>query len=294
MKRKGIILAGGLGTRLYPLTNIYSKQLLPVYDKPMIYYPLSTLMLINVREILIISTPEHISSYENLFGTGKKLGMRIEYKVQPKPNGLAQSLIISENFLQGSSSVLILGDNIFHGANLKNYLLKANNSNRATIFAAQVNKPQDYGIVDFDKSLKIKSLEEKPKKPKSNYAVTGIYFYDTKASFYAKKLKPSKRGELEITDLNKIYLKKKKLNLQLLDNNILWLDSGTHDSLVNASEYFYTIEKRTGIKSACLEEIAFQNKWINKDQLKKMALKHINSPYGKYLMRVYENYNKIY
>ncbi len=281
--RKGIILAGGSGTRLYPSTVTVSKQLLPVYDKPMIYYPLTTLMLSDIRDILIISTFEDIKLFKNLLQDGSQWGINLQYEIQKKPEGLAQSLIIAEKFLDGNPSVLILGDNIFYGAQLPELLKNANAKNfGASIFAYRVRDPQRYGVVLFDKKEKVLSIEEKPKNPKSDYAITGLYFYDENASKYAKSLKPSKRGELEITDLNKIYMKKKKLSANILSRGSAWLDTGTHQSLLEASTFVSVFEERQGIKIACPEEIAFNKKWINKNQLIKMA-KHIKSEYGSYL-----------
>ncbi len=290
MKRKGIILAGGSGTRLHPLTKVVSKQLLPVYDKPMIYYPLSTLMLTGIRDILIISTPNDLPNYKNLLGTGKKYGLNIKYSEQPSPDGLAQALIIAEIFLNGSPSVLILGDNIFYGNRLSKLLLNANNNkSKTTLFAYHVNDPQRYGIVSFDKNFNATHLEEKPKKPKSNFAVTGLYFFDKDAPKYAKKLKPSKRNELEITDLNKIYLKEKKLRVEILNRGFTWLDTGTHESLLDANQFVHAIEKSQGLKIGCIEEIAFNNKWINKHDLLKLIKPMIKNSYGKYLNNLMKN-----
>jgi glucose-1-phosphate thymidylyltransferase len=283
MKRKGIILAGGSGTRLHPLTKVVSKQLLPIYDKPMIYYPLSTLMLAGIRDILIISTPSDLPNFQKLFGDGKKIGINLDYAEQPSPDGLAQALIIAENFLKGSPSALILGDNIFYGSNFKQNLKIANLSSKSTVFAYHVNDPKRYGIVEFNDKNKILSLKEKPKKPKSNYALTGLYFYDQDAPEYAKTLKPSKRGELEITDLNKIYLKKNKLNLQILSRGYIWMDAGTNDSLIEAQLLIQSTEKRQGRKIGCLEEISINNKWITKKNVLKFNKGKINSEYQKYI-----------
>jgi glucose-1-phosphate thymidylyltransferase len=284
MKRKGIILAGGSGTRMHPLTHSISKQLLPVYDRPMIYYPLSTLMLADIRDILLISTSADMQSYQKLLGDGESLGINIKYAIQDKPNGLAQALIIAEKFLDGLPCALILGDNIFHGDNLEKKLLVANGrKNGATIFACSVKDPERYGIVNFDKSKNIISLIEKPKKPKSKYAVTGLYFFDEKASFYAKKIKPSNRNELEITDLNNIYLKKNNLKLEIFDESFIWFDAGTHESLLEASQYFYAFENRKGKKIYCPEEISLLKGWIDKKKLKEILKKYGNNNYKKYL-----------
>jgi len=287
MKRKGIILAGGSGTRLYPATQVISKQLLPVFDKPMIYYPLSTLMLSNVRDILIISTPQDTPRFKELFGTGQQWGLNIEYAVQPSPDGLAQALIIGEEFLDGSPSVLILGDNIFYGHSLHENLAVANaNEAGATVFAYHVQDPERYGVAEFNKAGKVISLEEKPALPKSSYAVTGLYFYDKHASTYAKQIEPSHRGEYEITDLNKIYLEKNQLNVERMSRGYAWLDTGTHESLIEAHQFVQTIEHRQGLKIACPEEIAFHNHWINPSQLEALAQPMLQNSYGKYLMRL--------
>ena len=283
MKRKGIILAGGSGTRLHPLTKVVSKQLLPIYDKPMIYYPLSTLMLAGIRDILIISTPSDLPNFQKLFGDGKGIGVNLDYAKQPSPDGLAQALIIAEDYLNGSPSALILGDNIFYGSNFQQNLKKANLSSKSTVFAYHVNDPKRYGIVEFDSKNKILSLKEKPKKPRSNYALTGLYFYDRDAPKFAKTLKPSKRGELEITDLNKIYLKKNRLNLQILNRGYIWMDAGTNDSLIEAQLIIRSSEKRQGRKIACIEEIAINNKWITKKNVLKFNKGKINGEYQKYI-----------
>ena len=289
MVRKGIVLAGGSGTRLHPATLAVSKQLLPVFDKPMVYYPLSTLMLAGIREVLIISTPQDTPRFEQLIGNGEKWGMKVEYAVQPSPDGLAQAFIIGEQFLNGSPAALILGDNIFHGHDLHHILMRANSQDvGATVFAYHVKDPHRYGIAEFDQSGRVLSLEEKPAKPKSNYAVTGLYFYDKDVVEYAKKIKPSARGELEITDLNSLYLENNSLNVELLGRGFSWLDTGTHESLLEAGNYVATLENRQGLKVCCPEEIAYKNKWISADRLKELAKPLEKSSYGKYLMAVLE------
>lgn len=286
---KGIILAGGSGTRLYPLTMVTSKQLLPIYDKPMIYYPLSTLMLAGIRDILIISTPNDLPNFEKLLGDGSRYGINISYKVQPSPDGLAQAFILGEEFIGEDNCAMILGDNIFHGNGLTTQLKKAvENTGRATVFGYYVEDPERFGVVEFDDKGKAISLEEKPEIPKSNYAVTGLYFYDNKVCEYAKGLKPSPRGELEITDLNKIYLEKGKLDVITLGRGYGWLDTGTVDSLSEASEYVRVIENRQGLKISCIEEISYKNGWINKETLLESAVKYGKSPYGQHLKNVAE------
>ena len=287
MKRKGIILAGGSGTRLYPVTHVVSKQLLPVFDKPMIYYPLTTLMLADVREILLISTPNDVPLFQQLLGDGSQWGLVIEYAVQPSPDGLAQALTIGEQFLNGSPSVLILGDNIFYGHSLHEKLAAANAQEMgATVFAYRVHDPERYGVAEFSKEGKVLSLEEKPTAPKSNYAVTGLYFYDEHAPSYAKQIQPSQRGEFEITDLNKIYLEKHQLSIERMSRGYAWLDTGTHESLVEAHQFVQTIEHRQGLKIACPEEIAFRKGWISEAVLITLAQPMLKNGYGQYLMQV--------
>lgn len=284
---KGIILAGGSGTRLYPLTMVTSKQLLPIYDKPMIYYPLSVLMLAGIRDILIISTPSDLPNFEHLLGDGARYGIRLSYKEQPSPDGLAQAFILGEEFISGDSCAMILGDNIFHGSGITKLLKSAaQKQDRATVFGYYVDDPERFGVVDFDNNGQAISLEEKPENPKSNYAVTGLYFYDRNVCQYAKSLKPSKRGELEITDLNKIYLNEQKLDVVTLGRGYGWLDTGTVDSLSDASEYVRVIETRQGLKISCLEEISYKNGWIDKNSLLMSAEMYGKSDYGVYLKNV--------
>jgi glucose-1-phosphate thymidylyltransferase len=286
-KRKGIILAGGSGTRLYPVTQSISKQLLPVYDKPMIYYPLSTLMLAGIQDILIISTPDDTPRFESLFGDGSQWGLNIAYKVQPSPDGLAQAFILGDTFIGNDLSALVLGDNIFYGHDFNELLGNAmTRDDGATVFAYHVYDPERYGVAEFDKSNKVLSLEEKPLKPKSNYAVTGLYFYDKDVVSMAKSLKPSARGELEITDLNRLYLDKQKLNLEIMGRGYAWLDTGTHDSLLEASQFIATLENRQGLKVSCPEEISYRQGWINANQLEKLAAPLSKNGYGQYLQRV--------
>ena len=287
LKRKGIILAGGSGTRLHPITQAVSKQLLPVYDKPMIYYPLSVLMLAGIQEILLISTPNDLSQYKALLGGGERFGISIRYAIQEQPNGLAEAFIIGEKFIDDSAVSLILGDNIFYGQGLKVFLQKAmQRQEGATIFGYQVRDPERFGVVEFDKNNSVVSLEEKPKKPKSNYAVTGLYFYDNNVVQIAKNIKPSARGELEITDINVEYLKKEKLYVEDFGRGFAWLDTGTHDSLMDAGQFIQTIERRQGFKVACLEEIALLKGWISKEKIIKYGNTIKKTDYGKYLIEI--------
>lgn len=289
LKRKGIILAGGSGTRLYPVTHSISKQLLPVYDKPMIYYPLTTLMLAGIRDILIITTPNDLDSFKMLLGDGSQWGINLDYIPQPSPDGLAQAFILAEEFIGDDLSTLILGDNIFYGHDIESILESSFTRNEgATIFTYHVNDPERYGVAEFDCNNKVVSLEEKPRQPKSNFAVTGLYFYDQNVVKLAKSLRPSKRGELEITDLNQQYLDQGKLYVAMMDRGYTWLDTGTHDSLLDAGQFISTIENRQGLKIACPEEIAFKKKWITKADLVNLANKLSKNNYGKYLLRLIE------
>ena len=288
--RKGIILAGGSGTRLYPITQAISKQLLPVYDKPMVYYPLSVLMLAGIREVLVINTPHEQDLFKRLLGDGSQWGMRIEYAAQPSPDGLAQAFLIGREFLADSPSCLVLGDNIFYGHGLTELLQRANAREQgATVFGYRVRDPERYGVAEFDASGKVVGLEEKPAQPKSNYAVTGLYFYDARVCDFAENLKPSPRGELEITDLNRCYLDDGSLQLEKMGRGYAWLDTGTHESLVEASTYIETIEKRQGLRVCCPEEIAFHNGWIDAAQLRALAQPLAKNGYGQYLLGLLEH-----
>nr|WP_316640616.1 glucose-1-phosphate thymidylyltransferase RfbA [uncultured Roseateles sp.] len=287
MQRKGIILAGGAGSRLHPATLAVSKQLLPVYDKPMVYYPLSTLMLAGVRDILLISTPTDLPRFQELLGDGSRWGINLSYCVQPSPDGLAQAFILGRNFIGNHHSVLVLGDNIFYGGNLTSLLDKAHQRlTGASVFAYHVNDPERYGVVSFDAERRALSIEEKPSQPKSNYAVTGLYFYDQQVCDVAANLKPSPRGELEITDVNAWYLKQQQLHVELMGRGYAWLDTGTHDSLLEAGQFIGTLEKRQGLKVACLEEIAFRAGWIDAAQVERLAKPMLKNGYGQYLMRL--------
>lgn len=294
MIKKGIILAGGSGTRLYPLTRVMSKQMMPIYDKPMIYYPLSTLLMAGIKDILVISTPHDIGNFERLLGDGSQWGIKISYKVQPSPDGLAQAFLLGEDFIDGEGCALILGDNIFYGHDLMNMMKEAASKEYgATVFAYYVKDPERYGIVEFDDNHKALSLEEKPKNPKSNYAVTGLYFYDKNVVEYAKTLKPSARGELEITDLNNIYFKDNALNVQTMGRGYAWLDTGTHESLLQASSFVETVQARQGLKICCPEEIVYNLGYISADELRALAAPLAKNEYGEYLLRIANYKNRI-
>ena len=289
---KGIILAGGSGTRLYPVTKVASKQLMPIYDKPMVYYPLSTLMLAGIRDILIISTPEDTPKYESLLGDGTQLGLNMSYKVQPSPDGLAQAFILGDTFIGNDDVCLILGDNVFYGGRLperlKDSAEEVRTNQNAVVFGYYVNDPERYGVVEFDTDGNAVSIEEKPEKPKSNYAVSGLYFYPNDVVQVAKNQKPSPRGELEITDVNKHYLEANRLKVEQMGRGYAWLDTGTHDSLLEASQFVQTLEKRQGMKISCIEEIAYRMDYIDKDQLKALGNEMANNPYGQYLLKIAE------
>ena len=285
--RKGIILAGGSGTRLYPLTKVVSKQLMPIYDKPMVYYPLATLMQAGINEVLVISTPEEISRFEDLLGSGENFGISISYKTQPSPDGLAQAFIIAEDFLNGSAAALVLGDNMFYGHDLTKSLKNANaQTSGGTVFGYHVSNPKSYGVVEFDQDGNAISIEEKPQQPKSNYAVPGLYFFDKRVVEFAKKVKPSARGELEITDVIDQYLKANELKVEIMGRGTAWLDTGTHDDLLAAAQFIATIDKRQGLKVNCPEEVAFRNGWITADKLREIAAPLVKSGYGEYLLKL--------
>ena len=288
-ERKGIILAGGTGSRLFPITRVVSKQLLPVYDKPMILYPLSTLMLAGIKDILIITTEEDLIKFKSFLGNGSNYGIKISYEIQLKPEGIAQAFLIGEKFIGNSPVALILGDNIFYGKGISSLLRNANKKKEPSIFAYRVSDPERYGVVEFSKEGKVKGIEEKPKKPKSNFAITGMYFYDNSVVKKAKDIKFSLRGELEITDLNELYLKENNLTVELFDRGIAWLDTGTIDSLQEASSFIRTIEKRQGLKICCPEEISWRNGWINDERLKQIALENVKSGYGNYLISLLDD-----
>ena len=287
MNRKGIILAGGSGTRLYPVTQVISKQLLPIYDKPMVYYPLTTLMLAGIRDILLISTPQDTPRFQELLGDGANWGLRLSYAVQPSPDGLAQAFLIGEKFINGAPSTLILGDNIFYGHDFSSQLKRAGaRQDGATIFTYTVNDPERYGVAEFDDHGRVLSLEEKPAKPKSRYAVTGLYFYDKQVCELAASLKPSPRGELEITDLNRLYLERGSLTCEVMGRGMAWLDTGTHESLLDAGQYIETIERRQGLKIACPEEVAYRQGWVSAAEIEALAKPMLKNNYGQYLLRM--------